>query len=108
MARRTTVLTGLLKDERVGGRPEFCRLVNEVMDEAGDIYTARLNIRTSYYWTQNHIPAASGIWALAACIKAGITPDEAVEMVPELAAALAVARFVGAAKPRRAAKRRAA
>lgn len=108
MARRTTGLTALIRSEKIGGRPEFCRLVNEAMDESGDRYTARLTERGSYYWTQNYIPVAAGIWTLAACLRAGVHPDEAVEMMPELAPALAVARIVGTAKPRRAAKGRAA
>jgi hypothetical protein len=88
---------------RIGGRKEFCRIVNSAMDDAEDLDTNRLTVRVSYLWTQYRVPTTSGIWVFAACMRVGIHPDEVVEAVPELDVALAMIEYVGAAKARKAA-----
>lgn len=83
---------------RMGGRDAFIKHVTDALDAAGDEVTTRPAYRTFYSWTQRGLPEDLKIHiiVLAAANNAGVDPDAAVKILPELKPALNLMRQVAA------------
>ena len=93
-------LLPLMKE--MGGRDEFVRLFNAVLDETGDRVTKRMTQRNTYNITTRIIPPAHQIIILAAAALGGVKPDRAVELYPQLAPVMGMIEYVTSANRRKA------
>lgn len=82
--------------EKMGGREAFIEHVNQALDAAGDTDTPRLLVRSYYNWQNRALPPSVQTIVLAAAKRAGISADEAISLLPDLAPAYNMAREIAA------------
>jgi hypothetical protein len=80
--------------DAAGGSSKFIECMNAVINETGSPMN-QFGTRTLYSWISGEgVPRYGHIWILAACLRAGLTRDQAIAVYPELTSALCLAMLV--------------
>lgn len=80
--------------DAAGGTQKFIDCMNAVAEDVGDIIP-KMTTRSMYEWISGRgVPKHGHVWILAACLRAGLTRDQAIAAYPSLKAAHSLALMV--------------